>query len=211
MASVNSRERRSRQMAETRTAIVSAAAELFAKRGYAGTTIEAIATEAGVVVQTIYNSIGPKSAVLSAVLDRAAIGGEAPQTVSVFMRKRAEVAGDAAGMVQVLADWFAEVQPRTVEVHRIIRQAAAHDEDIAELDERRATQRFRNYMEAAQQLAEKPNAASMAAEEIAATIWSIGHPQVYRFLVEVADWDLDRYRDWVASSLLACLTKTAET
>ena len=224
MTGVNARERRRRQTAETRSAIVSAAAELFAERGYTGTTIEGIAeleaggftiseglaARAGVVVQTIYNSVGPKSSVLSAVLDRAAAGAEAPKSVPEFMRERAEATGDAAGMIEVLADWFVEAQPRTVEVHNIIRQAAAQDEDIAALEERRATQRFQNYLQAAQQLAMRPGSVSLPPEDVAATIWSVGHPQVYRFLVEVAGWDLDHYRHWVARSLAAGLTEPAE-
>lgn len=211
MSSVNSLARRNRQIEHTRADIVSAAAELFADKGYAGTTIQSIASRAGVVVQTIYNSIGSKSTVLSAVLDRAAAGPEAPKAVREFMQERTEAIADAAGLIKVLADWFAEVQPRTTEVHRIIRQAAAHDEDIAELEEQRAEQRFRNYQLAAEQLVLRPGSAPLPAEEIAATIWSIGHPQVYRFLTEGTGWDLDRYRNWVETSLVSALTGTTET
>lgn len=188
-----------------------AAAELFSENGYAGTTIQSIASRAGVVVQTIYNSIGSKSSVLSAVLDRAAAGPEAPKPVPEFMRERTEATGDAAGLIEVLADWFAEAQPRTSEVHRIIRQAAAHDKDIAELEDQRATQRFQNYLHAAQQLAARPGSLALPREEIAAMIWSIGHPQVYRFLTDEVGWDLDRYRNWVERSLVSALTETVAT
>lgn len=210
MNSVNARERRNRQMEQTRAAIVGAAAELFAEHGYTGTTIQSIASRAGVVVQTIYNSIGSKSSVLSAVLDRAAAGPEAPKAVPEFMRERTDATCDAAGLIEVLADWFAEAQPRTSEVHRIIRQAAAHDKDIAELEKQRAAQRFRNYLQAAQQLAMRPGSVSLPPEEIAATIWSIGHPQVYQFLTDGAGWDLDRYRHWVERSLVSALTETVD-
>ncbi|MGB7861543.1 MAG: helix-turn-helix domain-containing protein [Acidimicrobiia bacterium] len=209
MTAVNSQERRNRQIERTRADIVSAAAELFADNGYAGTTIQNIASRAGVVVQTIYNSIGSKSSVLSAVLDRAAAGPEAPKPVRAFMQERTEAMADAAGLIEILADWFAEVQPRTSEVHDIIRQAAAHDEDIAKLEEQRAAQRFNNYLLAAEQLTMRAGSATWPDEEIAATIWSIGHPQVYRFLTEGAGWDLDRYRDWVQQSLRSALTETA--
>jgi AcrR family transcriptional regulator len=197
-------------MEQTRATIVSAAAELFAEHGYARTTIQSIASRAGVVVQTIYNSIGSKSSVLSAVLDRAAAGPEAPRAVPEFMRERTEATGDAAGLIAVLADWFAEAQPRTSEVHRIIRQAAALDNDIADLERQRAAQRFRNYLQAAPQLAMRPGSVTIPDEEIAATIWSIGHPEVYRFLTEEAGWDLGRYRHWVERSLASVLTRTVE-
>ncbi len=201
------KSRRERQMAATKTSIVEAAGRLFADRGYTGTTIEAIADEAGVVVQTIYNSIGPKSAVLNAVLDLAASGPESPKSVPEFMRERAEVTSTAIGMIEVLADWFAEGMPRTVGVLRVIHQAAAVDPDIADLEDRRAAQRFHNYIAAASQLASRPGAAALAAEEVAATIWSIGHPQVYQFLVVDQGWELDRYRRWVAACLTAVLTE----
>lgn len=210
MAGITFTERRQRQIEETRSAIVTAAAELFAARGYVGTTIEAIAAEAGVVVQTIYNSIGSKSEVLSAVLDRAAAGPESPRPVREFMQQRAEATRDAEGLVRVLADWFTEVQPRTAEVHHIIRQAAAVDEGIADLEERRAIQRFRNYVDAAKQLAARTGAAPLPTEEVAATLWCVGHPQIYRFLVETEGWDLDRYRQWVARLLTETLTQPQE-
>ena len=195
-------------MAETRAAIVEAAGRLFSARGYTGTTIEAIADEAGVVVQTIYNSIGPKSAVLSAVLDRAASGPESPRSVPEFMSERAEATSNAAGMIAVLADWFAEAMPRTADVMGVIHQAAAVDGDIADLEDKRAAQRFQNYLAAASQLAARPGAAGRSAEEVAATIWSIGHPQVYRFLVEDQGWDLDRYRQWVTDCLVGVLAES---
>lgn len=211
MTTVNTRERRKQQAEQTRAAIVSAAAELFAERGYAGTTIQSIAAKAGVVIQTVYNSIGAKADVLSAVLDRAAAGPEAPRTVPAFMRERTDATSDAAGLIEVLADWFAEAQPRTAEVHHIIRQAAAHDEAIAELEELRSAQRFRNYLLAAQQLAMRPGSLPLPSEEVAATIWSVGHPQAYRFLTESAGWDLDRYRNWVVRSLTSALTDRTNT
>ncbi len=201
------KSRRERQMAATRTSIVEAAGRLFSDRGYTGTTIEAIADEAGVVVQTIYNSIGPKSAVLNAVLDLAASGPESPRSVPEFMRERVEITSTAAGMIGVLADWFAEAMPRTAGVFRVVHEAAAIDRDIADLEGRREAQRFHNYAAAASQLAGRPGAATLPAEDVAATIWSIGHPRTYRFLVETQGWDLDRYRRWVAACLTAVLTK----
>ena len=68
-ASPTLREARS---ALTRRHIVDAAQTLFLEDGYAGTSIGAIARRAGVSVQTIYNAVGNKAALLSAMLDAAA-------------------------------------------------------------------------------------------------------------------------------------------
>ena len=59
---------RSRQAAETRRRIVDAAARLFLRHGYAATTMNAIAAEAGVAVQTVYASIRTKRDVLEMVI-----------------------------------------------------------------------------------------------------------------------------------------------
>src|SRR5271156_6407204 len=67
---------RTRQAAETRAAVVAAAAEVFGQRGWAGTTLAAIATEAGTAVETLYSSFGSKSRLLVAAIDAAIVGDE---------------------------------------------------------------------------------------------------------------------------------------
>ena len=75
----------------TQRAIVEAASRLFLADGYNATSITRIAREAGVAVQTIYNSVGAKRDLLSRVLDFAAAGAQAPTPVATFMRERAEL------------------------------------------------------------------------------------------------------------------------
>ena len=48
--------RRQAQAARTRQDILAAAHDLFLERGYAGTTLAAIAKAAGVVVETVYRA-----------------------------------------------------------------------------------------------------------------------------------------------------------
>lgn len=61
----------------------------------------------------------------------AAAGPNAPATLPEFMRARVSPAPDADAVFRVLADWFAEVHPRTTELFRVIAQAAAVDTDAA--------------------------------------------------------------------------------
>src|SRR5229473_2810610 len=58
---------RQRQALATRDLILDTARQLFRDRGYAGTTIEAIAAGAGVAVNTIYASFGSKRSILTAI------------------------------------------------------------------------------------------------------------------------------------------------
>ncbi len=61
--------RRQAQAAETRRQIIAAARKLFVKLGYAGTTVEDIAREAGIAVQTIYATFGSKLAILKRLVE----------------------------------------------------------------------------------------------------------------------------------------------
>ena len=67
--------RRREQAAQTRQDIEAAAAKLFRERGYAGTSMPAIASEAGIVVETIYRAFGSKAGLFKAVLESALAGG----------------------------------------------------------------------------------------------------------------------------------------
>ncbi|MDN4646513.1 TetR/AcrR family transcriptional regulator [Arthrobacter sp. PsM3] len=198
--------RRAVQAAGTRDAIVEAAGRLFAADGYVRTTIDGIAAESGVAVQTVYNSVGNKAALLSAVLDRAAAGPGAQAGVLDFMRERTRRAADLDALVAVLADWFVEVHPRTAGINAVIARAAAVDEAAARLETDRAQQRLRRYEEAAAAARARGGLSSgMSDAEGAAAIWSLGHPQTYRALVQDAGWSVPAYRAWVAKALAAAL------
>src|SRR5215210_8029885 len=59
--------RRRAQAAATRVDILDAAQRLFEHRGYAATTMDAIAAEAGVALKTVYIAFDTKSGLLRAV------------------------------------------------------------------------------------------------------------------------------------------------
>ena len=198
--------RRAVQAADTRALIVSVAGRLFAGQGYVPTTVEAIAAESGVAVQTVYNSVGNKAALLSAVLDAAASGPNSPAGVLETMRQRTTGAQDLEALIAVLADWFVEVHQRTGPVVGVIGQAAAVDPSAEKLQTARALQRLERYREAAAAARSRGGLASgMSDAEAAATIWSLGHPQAYRTLVEDAGWSVPAYRAWLLRSLGAAL------
>lgn len=62
-------DRRERMALQTRGEILTAARRLFAERGYAATSINDIAQEADVAVQTIYARLGSKRGMLIALID----------------------------------------------------------------------------------------------------------------------------------------------
>jgi AcrR family transcriptional regulator len=191
---------------ETQRVIVEAAARLFVEHGYHGTSIGKIAAEAGVAVQTIYNSVGVKRDILSRVLDFAAAGERAPVPVPQFMADQAEREADPRQIVVQLVEFWKGAVPRTAPVFRVIREAAAVDADAAALERARAAQRLRNYTTAARLLAERGALhRALTIDQAAATIFAIGHPDTYRTLVLEGDWDDDRWASWVQVTLEAAL------
>ncbi len=193
---------------ETQRAIVEAAALLFVQQGYHATSIARIASEAGVAVQTIYNSVGSKSEILSRVLDFAAAGERAPVPVPVFMREQTEREPDPRAIVAQLVEFWRGAMPRTAPVFRIIRDAAAVDPDAAQLERARAAQRLRNYGEAAQLLADRRALrAGLTTDQAAAAIFAIGHPETYRSLVLEGAWSDELWAAWAQAALEAALLK----
>ena len=71
--------RRRERAARTRAQIVEAAARLFVERGYAATTIPAIAAEADVAVETVYRSATGKAGLLADAVRAAVAGGPSAQ------------------------------------------------------------------------------------------------------------------------------------
>jgi AcrR family transcriptional regulator len=194
---------------ETQRVIVRAACSLFLEHGYHGTSIGRIAAEAGVAVQTIYNSIGSKRDVLSRVLDFAAAGDRAPVPVPQFMREQAESEADPIQIIDQLVEFWHGALPRTAPVFQIIREAAAIDPEAAALDRDRAAQRLHNYQLAARLLDHRGALRDgLTIDQGAAAIFAIGHPDTYRTLVLDGNWDDRQWTAWARTMLRATLIKT---
>jgi AcrR family transcriptional regulator len=202
------KKRRQIAAEETQRVIVEAAAGLFLARGYHSTSIGQIAREAGVAVQTIYNSIGSKRDVLSRVLDFAAAGEHAPVPVPQLMREQTEREFDPVRIIEQLVEFWQGALPRTAPVFRIIRDAAGVDPEAATLDRDRAAQRLRNYEIAARLLDHRGALRDgLTIDQAAAVIFTIGHPETYRTLVLDGTWDDHRWAAWARAALKAALIK----
>lgn len=203
---MDSRNRRQVQSDDTRRHIVATAARLFLAHGYGATSLTALATAAGVAVQTVYNSVGNKPALLSAVLDFVVSGPDAPVPVPVFMQQRTAAAPDADAVVRLIADWLLEANERTAALWQVIYEAAAGHDEVADLKRRRDQARLHNYGLAAAELRRRSALPEgVRDEEAAATIWAIGHPIPYRSLVLDGEWTPSEYHGWILGSLRRAL------
>nr|WP_255455935.1 TetR/AcrR family transcriptional regulator [Cryobacterium suzukii] len=183
-----------------------AAGRLMLERGYVGTSVAAIAGEAGVVVQTIYNSVGSKAELLAAVLDRVAAEPGAPALLSGATRERIAEARTATEVIRILARSSALVNERTSGILRIVSEAAVVDPDVGEFEQKRDAARLHGFGEVAAALREKRGLrGGLSDHEAAATMWALAHPQTYRSLVLSLGWSTEAYLNWLEKSLLAAL------
>ncbi|MEP6561988.1 MAG: TetR/AcrR family transcriptional regulator [Nakamurella sp.] len=118
---------RQQRAADTRDRIATAARELFALQGFAGTTVAGIAQRAGVSVQTVYATFGSKGAIVSALTTQFEADADA-----AGWRARIEQSADPAALLQTFAQWTRVLLSTSRETIAAVHAATA-DPAIAEL------------------------------------------------------------------------------
>jgi AcrR family transcriptional regulator len=119
---------------QTRRAILTSAKELFEQRGWAGTTVAAIAEAAGVSPKTVEASFGTKSRLLRRVVEFAIRGDESPAPIAARAAVAAmEAATTATEMLDLHAAKVRRIAERSAGVAWVVEQAAPNDRDVAQL------------------------------------------------------------------------------
>ncbi|MQA81493.1 MAG: TetR family transcriptional regulator [Streptosporangiales bacterium] len=201
--------KRREHAARTRATIVTAAARLFVERGYAGTTIPAIAAEAGVAVETVYRSASGKAGLLAAAVQAALAGGVERAEVPVDERPGIRRVIEETDPVRQL--WlYAATQPgvwgRVGPLLRVLDAAAGSDESLAELQAKHAAQRLHGMRRFAGLLAERGALRpDVSADRAADILWTVCAQASYDSLVTDRGWAPEEYRDWIAEVLAAAL------
>ena len=119
-------ERRTRQAAETRAQILTAAQQLFGKRGYAATTVEDIAERAGVAAPTVYAAGGKRELLEQVIEDVVTAGLGTPVGAGVDSPRLA----DLDDVDSVIAHHLANIRAlkhRGASAHSVLWRAATTD------------------------------------------------------------------------------------
>jgi AcrR family transcriptional regulator len=194
--------RREIAAAATRQEILRAAGRLFARDGYTATSVQAIATEAGVAVQTIYSSIGSKSALIVALIDT--LDGEAeigPAVAELFTSE------DPHRVVQMMARIPRIVMEGGFDLMVVLRDAAPTDADAAAALAAGEARHVEGEGEAVRRLAAldalRPDLDIGRAGELAAalTSWAAWHP------LRVRGWTYDEIEEGMADTLARILLR----
>jgi AcrR family transcriptional regulator len=197
---------RAAQAKATRSAILGAARMLFIDRGYAATTIQAIAEEAGVAVQTVYAVFGNKRRVLDEMIEAAIVGdddepgtateSEPVQAIAAEPDRRRRAALDAA-VTRAISE-------RVAPIVRVAAEAAASDPQFAAVYEAMKARR-REEMKTMVKVLGGAEGVRMRAQEAAATLYVLYSPQVADMLMIDYGWSAERYENWLADMLYQAL------
>jgi AcrR family transcriptional regulator len=117
---------RERHAQDTRRTILDAAAALFAERGYARTSVAAVAEAAGVAVNTVYTSVGGKPALVTALTEDGARDEEAVEAARAVTE-----CADVRAVVRLVAEGTGSVQRRRQRILAILLDNRTADRDVA--------------------------------------------------------------------------------
>jgi AcrR family transcriptional regulator len=207
-SSVNTSRRRydsSRRQAaadETRRRILRAARELFLERGYTATTMPAIAESAGVAVDTLYATIGPKPAIFRLLIETALSGrDEAIPALDRDYVREMQAEPDPRRKLDRYAHAVRMIQGRLAPLVAHLREAARSEPQLAELWQEISSRRAANMRLFAAELAAagglRPGLSIEAAADI---IWATNSPEFYLLLVHERGWPPDQFEAWLADS-----------
>lgn len=190
------------QARRTRRQIVTAAGALFAERGYAGTTIEAIAERAGVSRKTVFTAVGGKPVLIKLAYDWAIVGDdeEVPLADREQVRKMQQVT-DAGRLMEGYAKHYAEAIVRVAPLYLALRNAADSDPEARTLFEEVHAERMRGMRMFVEQVSRIGGLrAGLSARRATDLMFFYIDPAHYELLVLTRGWSMDAFRRWFLSS-----------
>jgi len=186
---------RQRQAMQTRTLIVDAARSLFVSRGYAATSLEAVAEMAGVASRTVYSVFGTKKALLGAICEAWLAEAGIPESIAEGLREP-----DLRRRLLIVA----RASRRQWELERgtcaLLQGAAASDAEVARMLAGWKEDRGRGWRSVVEG-SESQLRPGVDARRAVALIRALTPWEVYLELVPGEGWTADDYEEWLGGML----------
>lgn len=203
-------DKRTERSRATREKIIAAARELFITQGYGATSLQEIADQAGVAVQTVYFVFGNKRTLFKDVVDTTIAGDTAP--VATMQRPwfhAACTAPTAAEQLRLHVRGTHEILARVAPIIPMIDAAAATDPGIAAPWATDPDPRYTVQHAAAQALVAKPDAdPAIPVTTAADLLYGLLSPQLYLVFVHDRDWPPPTWEEWARTTLTTQLCTT---
>ncbi len=193
---------RATRVAETEERILAAARELFARDGYAATTLSAVADAARVAHRTVYVRFGTKADLLKRVVDVAIVGDT--RDIDVQSRDWYQAALTAPAIderIGLLADGSAALMARAGDMFAVAQQAEPVEPVIADAARagRAATRdTMRRFFTQMRDDGLLPAGADL--DWLCDTAGVLGHANTYLLIRETLGWTTDQYRTWLGTT-----------
>jgi AcrR family transcriptional regulator len=196
------RQTRAEQSRRTRRAITQAATTLFLREGFLGTTMAAIAREAGVAVQTLYLSFANKTAILDTAFGQTLAGDDEPIPLLDRDWMRDILAEpDGAAALQSFIEVSTQIIERATPLYIVIRSSAA-DPEVAELLEKNKHERHTQFRVLAEALAARPGFnQSLDVDEAAAILYVVQSEDTFAMYVNERGWSVEQWSAWTSRTL----------
>jgi AcrR family transcriptional regulator len=198
---------RQRQATETRRRIVEATRQLLETEGYAGMTIEAVARQAEVSVQTVYAVFGSKTGILAELLNEATFGADYEDTVQRTLEERDP---------ETRLRGAARIARKIHDAHRtgfdLLRGAGVVAPELARLEQERERMRYERQEQMITFLRDAKRLRAELSYRTARDIfWALTGSDLYRMLVRERGWSSQKYQDWLADTLVRSLLSPLES
>ncbi len=190
---------RADQAQQTRRKVLESARRLFVARGYAGTTVAAVADHAGVSPETIYMSLGGKRGLLEGVMD---ITGPHDSAVDddQWWTMVAELPS-ASARVDKMVEYSCRILARTRPIHAIIRGAADKEAFAADLGRRLLSERLANQTERIRRYLAGELRAGLSFSAAGERYCALTSPELYHLLTVELGWSAEQHLQWVTQLL----------
>lgn len=195
--------RRKAQAEETRLAILDAARDLFAEKGWTATTIAAIARKADVAPETVYARFGSKPAIVGALVVFAMRGSE-QDTPFMEQAGRREVLDqiDPSLKIDAFCRDLSRLLGRVAPILAVVRSAAETDPEMRALYGKLHQARRRNLAHFVDDLI-AAGALRPGLDREAATdhVWSLASPELFLVWTGPSARAQADHAAWIASAL----------
>jgi AcrR family transcriptional regulator len=186
---------RADQAQQTRRRVLEAALQLFVDRGYAGTTVAAVADRAGVSPETIYLSLGGKRGLLEGVMDITGPHGSVADDDQWW--SMVAHLPSAPERLDKMVDYSCRILARTHAIHAIIRGAADKEAFAAAFGRRLLQERLNNQTERIRHYLDGHLRPGLSVEEAGQRYCALASPDLYHLLTVELAWTPDQHRDWL--------------
>jgi AcrR family transcriptional regulator len=207
-----SSEVRAEQRRATRQRVIDAARALLLRRGYSGATMDAIAGHAGVSIQTVYNTVGGKAAVLKAVYDTMLADDDEPIPIMqrpavLAMRASTDPRRFLALYARMGREMYARAGPL---LPIMLADGGAGDPEVRAFIDTIENERAAGTAMIAALLHERFGLrAGLTVADAADILWTLTTPELPLRLIHRRGWSLDKYEAWSADIMAHALLPTS--